>query len=422
MPRIVLNTSGSLGDLHPYLAIGEVLRARGHEVVLASHPEYRERAEAAGLAFAPVGANLSDFGDRDDVMRLAMSRRTGSRFVLEKLVLGPLRKCVDDLLPVTAGADLLVSHVVSLAGPIAAEKLGVPRAHSVLQPLAMFSACDPPTVPMLFFADWWQQRGPSTWRMLYALMRAASSPWLRIVDRERARIGLPPGGGNPLFDPWSPLLNLALFSAIIAPPQPDWPAHTVATGFPMWRGRGHGTLPPELERFLDAGEPPVVFTLGSSAVFDARGFYVESARAAAALGVRAVLLTGTENRNPVPPGLLNDRVLRCEYAPFDALFPRAAAIVHQGGIGTTAQALASGRPMLLMPYSHDQPDNARRCVRAGVARVIDRDRYNARTAARELGALLADERAVQAARAMSARLATENGAQRAAGAIEAAIR
>ena len=418
MPRIVLNTSGSLGDLHPYLAVGAALRARGHDVVLASHPEYRERAEGAGLEFVPVGGNLTDFGALEDVMKLAMARRTGSRFVIEKLVLGPLRRCIDDLLAGAAGADLLVSHVVSPAGPVVAEKLGIPRVHAVLQPFAMYSATDPPVLPVLPFAHWWQRRGPATWRALYALMRAASSPWLRVVEAERARLGLPPGRGHALFDMWSPRLNLALFSTAIAAPQPDWPAHTVAAGFPMWRGSGHDELPPELERFLAAGEPPVVFTLGSSAVYDAREFYTESARAAASLGVRAVLLTGPDDRNPVPAALLSDRIARFEYAPFDRLLPRAAATVHQGGIGTTAQALAAGRPMLVMPYSHDQPDNAHRCVRAGVARTIDRDHYTARTAARELAALLTDEQAKQSARTIGNQLAAEHGAERAAEAIE----
>lgn len=421
MPRIVLNTSGSLGDLHPFLAIGSALRARGHEVVLASHPEYREQAVAAGLAFAPVGGNISDFGDLDRVMRKAMSRRTGSRFVLETMVLGPLRRCVDDLLAGAEGADLLVSHVVSLAGPVVADRLGIPRAHAVLQPFAMWSSTDPPVVPMLPYPEWWRRLGPRAWHALYALMRRASGRWLRVVDAERARLGLPPGRGNALFDMWSPRLNLALFSPAIAPPQPDWPARTVVTGFPFWRGADRASLPPDLERFLEAGEPPVVFTLGSAAVFDARGFYLESVRAAARLGVRAVLLTGPDGRNPVPAELLSDRALRCGYAPFDLLFPRAALTVHQGGIGTTAQALASGRPMLVMPYSHDQPDNARRCVEAGVARVIDRDRYRAGRVARELAALLADERAARAAGEMAGRIAREDGAAAAAEAIERAL-
>ena len=418
MSRILLNTSGSLGDLHPYLAIGAALRRRGHEVVLASHPEYRERAEAEGLAFAPVGVDIATMGGLDDVMRHAMARRTGSRYVLEKFVLAHLRRCVDDLTLAAEGCDLLVGHVISLAGPIVADRLQMPRVHSALQPFAMFSAYDPPSQGALPFGSFMQRRGPRTWRVLYRLARIASAGWFRPVNVERARLGLPPARGNPLFDIWTPGLNLALFSPVIAPPQPDWPEGTLATGFPMQSGPAHETLPAELGAFLAAGEPPIVFTLGSSAVFDAGSFYTDAARAAAALGMRAVLLTGIEARNPVPRELLSERIVTCEYTPHGPLFARAAAVVHQGGMGTTARALAAGRPMLVMPYSHDQPDNARRCVRLGVARVVERERWSASAAERELRALLDNGTHAASARVVASKLEREDGAGTAAVAIE----
>ena len=418
MSRIVLNTSGSLGDLHPYLAIGAELRRRGHEVVLASHPEYRERAEAEDLAFAPIGVDIADLGPIDEVMRHAMARRTGSRYVLEKLVIAHLRRCVDDLLVAAEGCDLMVGHVVSLAGPIVAERLRIPRVHSVLQPFAMFSVFDPPTQGVFGFVNWLHRRGPATSRVLYGLARVVSAPWFRPVNVERQRLGLAPTRGHPLFDMWTPGLNLALFSPLIAPPQPDWPEGTLATGFPMQSGPAHEALPGPLREFLDAGEPPIVFTLGSAAVFDAGGFYTGAARAASALGVRAVLLTGSGARNPVRGELLSERVVTCEYVPHGPLFARAAAIVHQGGMGTTARALASGRPMLVMPYSHDQPDNARRCVRLGVARVIERERWDARAAELELRALLGAPAYAASAREVAAKLAREDGSRAAADALE----
>jgi UDP:flavonoid glycosyltransferase YjiC (YdhE family) len=110
------------------------------------------------------------------------------------------------------------------------------------------------------------------------------------------------------------------------------------------------------------------------------------------------------------------------YAPHARLFPRAAAIVHQGGIGTTARALASGRPSLVVPYSHDQPDNAARCRRLGVALTLARDRYRADRAARALAALPADGAMARRAAALAAALASERGAAVAADAIEAALR
>src|SRR5262249_15866724 len=154
---------------------------------------------------------------------------------------------------------------------------------------------------------------------------------------------------------------LALFSRLLGDKQLDWPPQTVITGFPFYDQDGDAGMPAELAAFLDAGPPPIVFTLGSSAVQDAGLFYEPTIAPARQLGRRAVLLVGKDSSNR--PASLPEGMLAVDYAPFSELFPQAAAIVHQGGVGTTAQAMRSGRPMLVMPYAHDQPDNAARIVR-----------------------------------------------------------
>jgi UDP:flavonoid glycosyltransferase YjiC (YdhE family) len=119
---------------------------------------------------------------------------------------------------------------------------------------------------------------------------------------------------------------------------------------------------------------------------------------------------------------LDEQRVAFDYAPFSRIFPRAAGVVHQGGVGTTAQVLRAGTPALIMPYSHDQPDNAARCVRRGVARTIDRGKYNAVNASWELSKLLGDlsynANAVEAKRI----IATENGTQTACNAIEKVLK
>jgi UDP:flavonoid glycosyltransferase YjiC (YdhE family) len=188
---------------------------------------------------------------------------------------------------------------------------------------------------------------------------------------------------------FSPQLVLALFSQLLASPQKDWPANTVLTGFPFYDRRGEPEgLSADLEAFLSAGPAPIVFTLGSSAVMDAGAFYSESAEAAKRLGMRAVLLVGRDPRNR--PAVVPEGVSVFEYAPFSLLLPRAVVTVHQGGVGTTGQAMRSGRPMLVVPFAFDQPDNATRVTRLGVARTLARHRYTAANVAREIKALLSD--------------------------------
>ena len=110
-----------------------------------------------------------------------------------------------------------------------------------------------------------------------------------------------------------------------------------------------------------------------------------------------------------------------DYAPYSELFPRAAAIVHQGGVGTTAQAMRSGRPMLVMPYSHDQPDNAERLKRLGIARSISRHRYNPARAAAELGHLLDNPAYSQRASEVGDQMRQEDGVRVACDALEALL-
>jgi UDP:flavonoid glycosyltransferase YjiC (YdhE family) len=167
-----------------------------------------------------------------------------------------------------------------------------------------------------------------------------------------------------------------------------------------------------------------VFTLGSAAVFAAGSFYAAAAEAARKLNKRAVLLTGEEGLNDVPgvPAAAHapagSRIVHAPYAPHSELMPRALVNVHQGGIGTTAQALRAGRPMLVVPFSHDQPDNAGRCVRLGVARTLPRERVSAATLAAELEGLLADRAVALRAQEVGARVRKENGAARGAAEIE----
>ena len=145
--------------------------------------------------------------------------------------------------------------------------------------------------------------------------------------------------------------------------QPDWPPQTLVTGFPWHDRHGEGRLPEGLTQFLDKGEPPLVFTLGTAIAEDAGapGFFAASAAAAKLLGRRAVLmLNKPHNRPPVLP----EGVVAANYAPFSELFPRAAVIVHHGGIGTTGLAMRSGRPMLVMPCAWDQPGQRRACCPA----------------------------------------------------------
>jgi rhamnosyltransferase subunit B len=416
--RIVLTTYGTLGDLHPYLAIALELRARGHQPVIATSEYHRGRVAAAGIEFHPIRPDIS-FDDQELHRRLTEPRR-GLERVIRELMLPALRSTYDDLLALVqkdGGADLIVSQVLVFAAPLVAEKSGVRWLSTELQPGAFMSAHDPPVLAPLPVLSRLRSLGPTFHRVLLGFARLVAARWGEPVRRFRQELGLP-RGNDPLFEGrYSPDLVLALFSRVVGPPQPDWPPKTLVTGFSFYDQNG-AHLAPELAEFLDHGDPPIVFTLGSSAVWDADAdcFYSESIAAAQKLGTRAVLLVGNGTRNP--PRRLPANVMVVDYAPYAQLFPRASVIVHHGGIGTTGQALRAGRPMLVMPFGGDQYDNGARVVRLGAGRALMRKQYVAERVAGELRQLLENRKYAQTAIELGQCVQVENGVRAACDAIE----
>ena len=383
MSRVVLSCWGSYGDLFPYLGLAVELKARGHVPVIATCPVYRELVEGEGFEFRPVRPDVDPLNR--DILERAMDPVKGSEVVVKQLIVPHVRDAYVDLIEATRGADLVLSHPVSFATPIVATEYKLPWLSTVLSPVSFFSTYDFPVLPPYAFLARVTRSSRFAARAFLGLAKRITGRWTAPVRAFRAERGLA-DVGDPLYEgQFSPMGTLALFSRVLAEPQPDWPPAPVVTGFPFFNRAI--PMPSGLAEFLDRGDPPIVFTLGSAASGAPGAFYDESVKAAASLGQRAVFLVSQYapvlSQSQLPAGMMVT-----EFAPHDALFPRAAATVHHGGIGTTGQALRSGKPMLVVPHAHDQPDNAARASRLGIARVLDAQKYTASRAAAHLRALL----------------------------------
>lgn len=411
--RIVLTCWGSYGDLFPYIAVALALKARGHSPVVATCPFYRDIVQAEGLEFRAVGPDV----DPSDTVLMArvMDPARGSEVVIKELVVPHVRSAYTELFEATEGADVLVTHPITFAGPLVAAVRRLRWISSVLAPASLFSLHDFPVLPPYTRLARFVTGRPWSARLFFGLARRLTASWTAPVRAFRAELGLPPAP-DPLYDgQYSPSGTLALFSTVMATRQPDWPAGTVVTGFPFYNRPA--AIPAAVARFLDAGTPPVVFTLGSSAVGAPGSFYDESVSAAAAIGQRALLMVRSDVQRGVPPSL-PESVLAVDYAPHEAIFPRALAVVHHGGVGTTGQALRSGRPMLVVPHAHDQYDNGARVARLGVARVLDAAKYRAPEVARHLRALVSGPGYRRRAEEVAGTVGAEPGAEEACDAIE----
>jgi len=414
--RIVIATFGSLGDLHPYLAIAKELKSRGHRPLIATLDRYREAVEGEGVEFAVMRPLESQFGGTQEVVRRIIHPRKGPEYLIRRVVMPFVRESYDDLYRLSEGADLLLSHPITVTMPLVAEKRGLPWASTVLSPMSFFSAYDPSVIAAAPWLHHLRRISIGLYRGIFELVKSISASWERPLRQLRVEIGLPPAKQLAMFEgQFSPRLNLALFSSLFAGPQPDWPQNTRICGFARYDGRPDPAVSAELKKYLEAGECPIVFTLGSSVSMDPGDFFAKARDAATQLGRRAILVTGSLPSEH-SDALEHVKVLR--YVPYSEVFPNASVIVHTGGIGTMSQALAAGRPMLVTPAAFDQPDNAHRAVRLGMARVVPFQRVTSNKLVKHLNALLTDRQYHERAARVGERLRSENGARRASDLLE----
>ncbi len=411
--RILFATVGSLGDLHPCLALALDLKRRGHISAIATIEYYRSKIESLGLQFLPIGPNMDPTDG--EMIRQCEDLKRGPEILFRKIVLPHLPGTYRDLLRVASSADLMVAGELNYAAPLVSEKLGLRWVSAILSPASFFSAHDPSVmvnVPWLMHV---RKAGWRAYRAVFNLGRLGTRHWWDPVRQLRREEGLRPEC-DPLFrDKFSPDLVLALFSPLLARQQPDWPQQTLQSGFVFFdQHRSDPAVDRKLAEFLAIPDPPIVFTQGSTAVHAPGNFYEVSAEAARRLGRRALLLGTT-----VVSGAPSHQMCALPYAPYAHVFRSAAINVHQGGSGTTGQALFAARPQLIVPFGWDQPDNAMRVERLGAGLHLPRSVYSVKTATAALERLLADEQFSARAAQVAAQIQSEDGLNSACNAIEA---
>jgi len=219
------------------------------------------------------------------------------------------------------------------------------------------------------------------------------------VNQLRGELGLPPV--SRIYTKWnqSPQLVIGMFPDWFGAPQPDWPPQTHLVGFPLYDPRPAPGLSEELNNFLNAGDPPIVFAPGS-ANSQAAAFFRTSVEVCRRLGRRGILLTKFPAQ--VPPGL-PPTVRHFDFVPFGLVLPRAAALLHHGGIGSCAQGLAAGLPQLVMAMAFDQLDNGQRLARLGVGAVLRVSQFRAPRVAAMLEPLLTSRAVANRARELAGR-------------------
>lgn len=382
--HLILVTTGTDGDLFPYVALGARLKERGHRVTLAANANAERFATEFGFAFLPLvsHAELQEILGNPHFWHPIKGPYAGVQWG-GRLI----DRQYDDLLPIASDEDaVLVANPGIFAARLLHEKLGRPLISLYLQPWMIPSISAPPIMPTGFTLPRWAPRfvGRLYWSSIHFVADRLVSA---TVNRSRARLGLP--RIRRIMEWWvSPDRILGMFPGWYGPPQADWPEQIRLTGFPMYDGAPTGPLADEVLDFCSAGSPPIIFTFGTG-MMHAEAVFRAAVDAVRRLNRRAILLTKFREQLPadLPPNIRH-----FEFVPLQSLLPKVAAIVHHGGIGTTAKALAAGVPQLIIPWSWDQPDNAARLERLGVGESLKLSRVTGPRIAAVLERLLTPER------------------------------
>ena len=333
--KIVIPTIGSRGDVQPFIALAQGLSHVGHRVTVASHPVMKSLVESHGVTFSPIGPDI-------DLARKVAAIRQNSRNATAGLIRGMrfsfdmLQQSHDDILALCREADLVVVSAQSAAGKNEADQLRMPYLSVTLMPWAI---------------PWDDPGRPFFRRIAYGLIdRLVSLLTTQPLNRLRKRQGLPPVGREGFA---SLRLNLVPVSPAVYKPNPHWaPRHRIV-GYWFVEDPVGWEPPTDLLTFLEAGEPPVVISLGAMSLGngDAKevtSLFVEAIHQA---GVRAIIQGWEEGVQQLSP---SPAIHTAGSLPHSWLLPRCAAVVHHGGFGTTAAGLRAGIPALVIPHIADQ--------------------------------------------------------------------
>jgi rhamnosyltransferase subunit B len=379
--HLIVSAFGSYGDVLPMVGLGAAMRARGHRVQAIANPYFRSVIEEAGLELLPLGT-------AEEYLRLAGHPDLWHPRRGPKLVLGYsgsyLREVYDIVHAQSRGGETVIAaHGLDMASRVLHEKHDVPLATVHFAPFAI------PTVhntshyigaPFIAASPRWMKAAT-----FWAVDRYMVDPLLApSINTLRGELGMSPV--SRIFHRWnqSPQLVLGMFPDWFGPVQPDWPRQLKLVGFPLWDPRPATGLPADVEEFLQAGDAPIVFAPGSANT-QADDFFRTAVEACQRLGRRGILATKYPEQLPKK---LPSTIRHFSFVPFSQLLPRAAALVHHGGIGTCAQGLACGLPQVVMPMAYDQLDNGQRIRRLGVGAIVRQHAFRPRKVADVLEQLL----------------------------------
>lgn len=417
MARFAITSAVYLGDVAPYIPIGRTLVERGHEVTFVTAEGFRSLLEPEPFRFHPYALDSSPAAMNRDPEHTRLMRHPNrnamqlGRYWMNRTFTDDVDGCVESLRAAFDGTDAVITHpTFGVASIPVARSMGIPTLVGHLFPMMVPTReWGPPMGPRSPDLG-----GPMNRFAWWALTRLSGIAFRdRALNDMRRRLGFDPIRGHAMRA-WQEADRVVLLTSehYWGPSAADWPPMTWG-GFSIWQGPEGRQLPPDLDEYVGAGDPPVVVTLGTSAATDAGQQFARIAGDLDAAGLRSVLLVGHEtNLEPV-----EGHPAAVPFAPLAELLPRCSVAVVSGALGGVAAALTAGVPLVVHPQLFDQVWHGARVEELGVGLLARKAEHVGPAVAR----IAADPGFAARARSLAQRLTDEDGARVAADAAEALV-
>jgi sterol 3beta-glucosyltransferase len=412
--KIGLAAIGTRGDVEPYVALTHALTEAGHEVTFAAPRDVAALAAGTDGQFVPMDVDLHAIVDSQQGRQWLGADDAGAFLDGLSQILADARSTISEsVLTVADHSDILVTGVgIEDYGYAVAQARGMP-----IVPVHLVPWLPTGEYPHPLTSQDVPQDGEDTARRNLETFRMAEEVYWQgkrdDINGFRRSLGLPQAPCSLIG--WIQELGLPMlqaFSGEVVPRPADWGPQCVLTGFwrlptEVHRRIGESEVPEDLLGWLATGPPPVFIGFGSMPVLEPEKVVGAVAEAARLTGLRILIGAGWSDLSG-PAASLPDDVRLTGAVDYDWLFPRCKAVIHHGGVGTTATGLTAGRPTWIFAGGVDMPFWGHRVATLGVGgyhKFTDFDLSHLTTALREL----IREDVQQRAAALGERLRAEDG-------------
>jgi len=308
--KILLHTGGSYGDISPFIPLGKKLQDLGHEVIFVL-PENNLKDVADFHAIPYVNVMDVDFSKNEDFI-----------FPILDLLMNHSMSFLPKMIEICSGIDLIISHPLCPMAKIISDYYCIPKVDLLISPKYI-------------------KNNPSSDAFL-------NSYWLECLNERRYALGLPKDSYTSL----SPLRNDNLKITLFPKKIYDSGDHENLVYGNFMQHYDQSGLPIDMQNFIDAGTPPVVYTLGYGIGGETKPKnFLDYIIEVASSGIRSIVLGDVK--------VEHENVFVCnETLAHHLLFPQSRAVVNHGGIGTIAKCLESNTPQIIVPQMQENSENS----------------------------------------------------------------